>query len=107
MAQSITKKVDGLVLDVLYSRVKDLDASTLFAAELVQIDEAAADGLDEGDKDVLKSEQSTAPGIMAQRCEFMTAHRAKVNAHHAKTHANFGPNTKEGQDIKAGFLGVP
>ena len=47
MVSSLTKKSEGEVLDILYKRVKDLDASTLFSAELVEVTEAATDGLDE------------------------------------------------------------
>ena len=104
MVSSLTKKSEGEVLDILYKRVKDLDASTLFSAELVEVIEAATDGLDEADKDLLKHHQKSCPSMLANQglqesspCQGLLLSQGGISC-------SCRIKRKEGQNIKAGTL---
>ena len=104
MVSSLTKKSEGEVLDILYKRVKDLDASTLFSAELVEVTEAATDGLDETDKDLLKQHQKSCPGMLKQTKDFKKAHLARVSSFHkVRSQAAAGSKAKRARTSKQAF----
>ena len=67
-----------------------MDASTLFAAELVEVNDDAIGGLDQGDKDVLLQQQQACPCLLKQTKEFKKAHLAKSGAFHTESQAAEG-----------------